>query len=69
MCVESETSGVKSASNPTKLLPRCGRAQGRSSCLVAGRLFIDHAALNMHSNLVCIDKWHQVCKEDKALSW
>ena len=72
VCVELETSGAKSATNPTKPLQRCGRAQVKSSCLVAGRLFIDHAALYMHSNLVCIESvtsgTKRACKEDKALS-
>ena len=55
VCIESETSGVKSASNPTKPLRRHGRAQGGSSGLVAGILFVDCGPLYMHSNLACIE--------------
>ena len=53
VCIESETSGVKSAS--TKPLRRHGRAQGGSSGLVAGILFVDCGPLYMHSNLACIE--------------
>ena len=53
MCVVSETSDAVSASNP---LRRCGRAQGRSSRKVAGRLIVYYCTpLYMHSNLVCIE--------------
>ena len=40
VCIESETSDVEGASNPTKPLRRRGRAQEGSSDLVAGRLLI-----------------------------
>ena len=58
VCIESETSGVKSASNPTKPLRRRGRAQEGSSDLVAGKVFtvcIDCTPLYMYTNLVCIE--------------
>ena len=41
VCIESETSGVQSASKPTKPLQRRGRAQKESSELVGGKVFID----------------------------
>ena len=47
VCIESETSDVESASNPTKSLQKHGRAQEGSSELVGGKvhvyLFIDCA--------------------------
>ena len=58
VCIESETSDVESASNPTKPLRRRGRAQEGSSDLVAGKVFtvcIDCTPLYMYTNLVCIE--------------
>ena len=55
VCIESEASGVKSASNPTKPLRWRGRAQRGSSGLFAGILFIDCGPLYMHTNLLFIE--------------
>ena len=41
VCIESETSDVESASNPTKPLQKRGKAQEGSSELVGGKVFID----------------------------
>ena len=54
-CIESETSNVESASNPTKPLRRCGRAQKGSSDVVTGTMCIDCTLLYMYTNLACIE--------------
>ena len=53
--IESETSNVESASNPTKSLRRCGRAQKGSSDLITGTMCIDCTLLYMYTNLACIE--------------
>lgn len=66
--IESETSGIKRASKPTKPQRRHGRGQEGSSDLVAGICLLIFVlcicTLTLHVLLyrVC-DKWYQACKE------
>ena len=45
---------VLGASNPTKPLRRCGRAQKGLSDVVAGTMCIDGTLLYMYTNIVCV---------------